>query len=265
MSRKYTVIGILLVAILVITGIWLWNWVLGDTEAASGPITAVPVVTEAPTTAAVITEAPNEPDSVITETPNEPVVEETPVVTVLPESGPIVFQISQDDSEASFTIYEDLRGQPKDVIGTTDQVAGEIALDKSDLSAAQVGVIQVNARTLVTDDDRRNQAIRNRILNTDNYEFITFTPTEISGLEGTAAVGQEFTFQITGDLTIRDVTKPVVFDVTAQLVSEDQLTAHAETKIQRSDFNLVIPSVPFVANVGEEIALEINLVANLSP
>ena len=254
MSRKYTVIGILLVAILVIIGIWLWNWVLGDTEAASGPITAVPVVTEAATAAAVITE-----------TPDEPVVEETTVATVLPESGPIVFQISQDESEAFFMIYEDLRGQPKDVIGTTDQVAGEIALDKSDLSAAQVGMIQVNARTLVTDDDRRNQAIRNRILNTDNYEFITFTPTEISGLEGTAAVGQEFTFQITGDLTIRDVTKPVVFDVTAQLVSEDQLTAHAETKIQRGDFNIVIPSVPFVANVGEEIALEINLVANLSP
>ncbi len=254
MSRKYTVIGILLVAVLVITGIWLWNWVLGDTEAASGPITAVPVVTEAPTAVAVITE-----------TPDEPVVEETPVATDPIESGPIVFQISQDESEASFMIYEDLRGQPKDVIGTTDQVAGEIALDKSDLSAAQVGVIQVNARTLVTDDDRRNQAIRNRILNTDNYEFITFTPTEISGLEGTAAVGQEFTFQITGDLTIRDVTKPVVFDVTAQLVSEDQLAAHAETKIQRGDFNLVIPSVPSVANVGEEIALEINLVANLSP
>ena len=254
MSRKYTVIGILLVAVLVIAGIWLWNWVLGETEAASGPITAVPVVTEAPTAAAVITE-----------TPKEPVVEETPVATDLPESGPIVFQISQDDSEASFKIYEDLRGQPKDVIGTTDQVAGEIALDKSDLSAAQIGVIQVNARTLVTDDDRRNQAIRNRILNTDSYEFITFTPTEISGLEGTAAVGQEFTFQITGDLTIRDATQPVVFDVTAQLVSEDQLIAHAETKIQLGDFNIVVPSVPFVANVGEEIALEINLVANLSP
>lgn len=254
MSRKYAVIGILLAAILVIAGIWLWNWVLGDTEAASGPITAVPVVTEAPTAVAVITE-----------TPSEPVVEETPVVTIPPESGPIVFQISQDDSQASFMIYEELRGQPKDVIGTTDQVAGEIALDKSDLSATQVGVIQVNARTLITDDDRRNQAIRNRILNTDNYEFITFTPTGISGLEGTAAVGQDFTFQITGDLTIRDVTKPVVFDVTAQLVSEDQLTAHAETKIQRGDFNLVIPSVPSIANVGEEIALEINLVANLNP
>jgi polyisoprenoid-binding protein YceI len=78
-------------------------------------------------------------------------------------------------------------------------------------------------------------------------------------------VGQEFTFQVAGDLTIRDITKPVVFDVTAQLVTEDQLIGHAVAKIQRGDFNIVIPSVPSVANVGEEIALEINLVANLSP
>ena len=264
MDRKYTIIGVLLVVVLVITGIWLWNWVLGETEEASGPITAVPIMTEAATATTVITEAVTAAPG-ITEAPDGPVVQETPVATDLPVSAPIIFQISQEGSEASFNIFEELRGQPKDVIGTTDQVAGEIALDKSDLSATQVGVIQVNARTLVTDDDRRNQAIRNRILNTDNYEFITFTPTQISGLEGAATVGQEFTFQIAGDLTIRDVTKPVVFDVTAQLVTEDQLTGYAEAKIQRGDFNIVIPSVPFVANVSEEIALEIDLVANLNP
>jgi polyisoprenoid-binding protein YceI len=259
MNRKYIFIGILLLVVFVLAGIWLWNWVLGDTQAASGPITAIPVVTETITVGTLPTEVPIE----TTDEPvivNEPVVEEPPVA-----SAPLVFQISQEESQISFNIFEELRGQPKDVIGTTNQLAGEIALTLNDLSTAQVGVIQVNARTLVTDDDRRNQAIRNRILNTDNYEFITFTTTEIRGLEGEAAVGQEFTFQIAGDLTIRDITKPVVFDVTAQLVTEDQLIGSAETKIQRGDFNLVIPSVPFVANVGEEIALEINFVANLSP
>ena len=253
MNRKYVLIGIFFLVIFVAGGIWLWNWVLGDTEAASGPITAIPVVTETTIVGAAPTEVPIEPT-------NEPVAEETPV-----ESSPLIFQISQEESQASFTIFEELRGQPKDVVGTTNQMAGEIALDTNDLSTVQVGVIQVNARTLVTDDNRRNQAIRNRILNTDNYEFITFTPTQISSLEGTATVGQEFTFQIAGDLTIRDITKPVVFDVTAQLVTEDQLTGSSVTKIQRGDFNLVIPSVPSVANVGEEIALEINFVANLSP
>jgi polyisoprenoid-binding protein YceI len=256
MNRKYIVAGILLL-ILILGGIWLWNWVLGDTEAASGPITAIPVVTETAIVEAPPTEAPVAPTE-------EPVDEEPPTATEAPQSAQRVHQISQAESQVAFTIFEELRGQPKDVIGTTDQVAGEIVLDPNDLSTAQVGVIQVNARTLVTDDDRRNQAIRNRILNTDNYEFITFTPTEISGLEGAATVGQEFTFQIAGDLTIRDVTQPVVFDVTAQLVSEDQLVGHAVAKIQRGDFNLVIPSVPFVANVGEEITLEINLVANVS-
>jgi len=253
MNRKYTIFGILIVAILVITGIWLWNWVLGDTQAASGPISAIPVMTETTPIGVVPTE-------IQIKATDEPIVEET-----LVESVPLVFQINQQESQTSFMIFEELRGQPKDVIGTTNQIAGEIVLNPNDLSTARAGVIQVNARTLVTDDDRRNQAIRNRILNTDAYEFITFTPTQISGLEGTATEGQEFTFQVTGDLTIRDITKPVVFDVTAQLVTEDRLTGSSVTKIQRGDFNLVIPSVPSVANVGEEIALEINLVANPSP
>ena len=135
-------------------------------------------------------------------------------------------------------------------------------MDLGDLNSAQVGVIQVNARTLVTDDDRRNQAIRNRILNTDSFELITFTPEEIAGLEGSASPGQTFEFQISGDLTIRDISKPVVFDVTVQVISENQLVGSATATIQRSDYELVIPRVPSVANVGEDIILEILFVAN---
>ncbi len=134
MNRKYIFIGILLLVIILGGGIWLWNWVLGDTQAASGPITAVPVVTETATIGTVSTEAP-------LETTNDPVVEETPV-----ESAPLIFQINQEDSQAAFTIFEELRGQPKDVVGTTNQIAGEIALTPDDPSTAQVGVIQVNAR-----------------------------------------------------------------------------------------------------------------------
>jgi hypothetical protein len=40
------------------------------------------------------------------------------------------------------------------------------------------------------------------------------------------------------------------------------LVGQAETTVQRSDFNLSIPNVPFVANVGEDVALKLNLVAN---
>jgi polyisoprenoid-binding protein YceI len=80
-------------------------------------------------------------------------------------------------------------------------------------------------------------------------------------LSGAAQPGQPFTFQIAGDLTIRNITQPVVFDVTAQGESLTRITGTATTTIKRGDYNLTIPSVPNVANVGEEVTLEIDFVA----
>jgi polyisoprenoid-binding protein YceI len=172
-----------------------------------------------------------------------------------------LFQIVAAQSEASFSIYEELAGEPKTVVGATSEVAGQLALNADDLSQTQLGVIQINARTFVTDNDRRNGAIRNFILNTDQYELITFTPTALTGLSGAAQPGQTLTFQVTGDLTIRNVTQSVTFDVTAQGVSASHITGTAIATIQRSAFNLTIPSVPNVANVGEAVTLQINFVA----
>jgi polyisoprenoid-binding protein YceI len=177
-------------------------------------------------------------------------------------AGLVIFEIVPDQSQVSFSIYEELAGQPKTVVGTTRQVAGQLAVDVQDLSQTQVGVIQVNARTLTTDNDRRNGAIRNFILNTDQYELITFTPTAVTGLSGTAQAGQSFTFQMTGDLTIRNVTRAVTFEVTARGVSATQITGTATATVNRSAFNLDIPSVPNVANVGEDVTLQIDFVAN---
>ena len=262
MNRKSSLtIGIFGVVLAVVAGAWLWNWVLGDTKEASGPIQAIPVQSDpTQTIPAVVGKIQVEATQPVPTVP-----EETRAGETSPPSGLKVFVISQTESKAQFTIYEELLGQPKDVVGTTDQVAGEIEVDLGDLNSAQVGVIQVNARTLVTDENRRNQAIRNRILNTDSFELITFTPKEITGLEGSASPGQIFEFQITGDLTIRDITKPVVFDVTVQVISENQLVGSASATIQRGDYELVIPSVPSVANVGEDVTLEILFVANATP
>lgn len=255
-----------LTAIVIGGGWWAYDAVQGDTEAASGPITAIPitvntVVPPTETSAQTIEPATAEASPTADEAGAVGESAATAAQSTTQSSGLTTFQILQDGSEASFSIYEELNGQPKTVVGATNQVAGEIALDLSDLSKTQVGVIQVNARTLATDNDRRNRAIRNFILNTDQYEFITFTPTAITGLSGAAQPGQPFTFQIAGDLTIRDVTQPVVFNVTAQGESLMRITGTATAVVRRSDYNLTIPSVPNVANVGEEVTLEIDFVA----
>jgi polyisoprenoid-binding protein YceI len=147
------------------------------------------------------------------------------------------------------------------VVGQTDQVAGQIAVNLNDLSTAQVGTIQINARTLLTDNSFRNRAIQNEILDTGSYEYITFTPTAISGLPERIDVGQEVAFTVSGELTIRDVTRPATFEITATAVSENELAGTAATVIQRADFDLNIPSVPNVANVEEEVELYIDFVA----
>ncbi len=176
-------------------------------------------------------------------------------------AGPTVFEIIPGQSEARFLIDEVLRGDPITVVGTTDQVAGQLALDPADLSSAQVGVIQVNARTLATDNNFRNRAIKNRILLTDEHEFVTFTPTEITGLPESAAVGEALTFQVTGDLTVTDVTRPVTFDITATPVSEERIEGTASTAFLYTDFDLFIPAARVVDSVDDEVRLEIDFVA----
>ncbi|HWQ14597.1 MAG TPA: YceI family protein, partial [Roseiflexaceae bacterium] len=74
-------------------------------------------------------------------------------------------------------------------------------------------------------------------------------------------LGQPFTFTIHGDLTIRDVTRPVAFEATVQAESPERLVGTATAVINRADFNLAIPSVPFVADVSEQVTLAIDFVA----
>ncbi len=258
MSKTVMIVaGVVLIVIALAGGIWLYDLVLGETKAASAPISAPTLeVVASATTAPTATSAPTAaPTLENTTAPAAPTQE-----PAAPQGGPTIYQISQDESQVRFNIYELLRGQPKNVIGVSNQVAGQASVDLNDLSTAQLGEILINARTLETDDNRRNQAIRNRILFTDQYEFISFKPTQISGLSGAAAPGQSFTFQVTGDLTIKDVTRPATFDVTVMVESPERLVGSAQTTIALADYNLSVPDVPFVANVGETMALEIDFV-----
>jgi len=166
--------------------------------------------------------------------------------------GVIVFTIVQAESEVRFTLGELLSGIPTTVIGATDQIAGEIAIDPADPASSKVGVILVNARTFVTDNDFRNRAINNSILETGRYEFITFTPTEVIGFPADPALGEALDFQIHGELTVRDITNPITFDVTVTAVSETRLEGSASTMLTRADYNLQIPEVSRVADVDED-------------
>ena len=91
---------------------------------------------------------------------------------------PVAFSIVSDESQASFTVEEDLRGVRTTVVGATSDVAGTINVVLGEPSQSTIGDILISARTLTTDNDMRNRALRSRILFSaqDENEFIVFEP-----------------------------------------------------------------------------------------
>lgn len=164
-------------------------------------------------------------------------------------------------SEARFYINEVLLGNDKEVIGVTNLVTGEVNFDLSNPQAATVGTISIDASDLTTDDNRRNGQIRNRILQTSDFQFITFSPTNLVGIPESLAVGDSFDVEISGDLTIKETTQSVIFLTTVTVVSETELTGLGSTIIKYADYDINIPQVPIVASVEEEVRLELAFVA----
>ncbi len=181
-----------------------------------------------------------------------------------PESTPIEFSIVAGESQASFTLAEDLRGVRTTVVGSTGEVGGRIMVDLANPSASSIGTILINARTLETDNSFRNRALRSQILKSaqDEHEFIAFEPLELSNFSAdSVAVGETISFDASGGLTVTGVTRSVSFSVAVTLDSESQISGSASVNLLRTDFGLAIPDVPSVANVTDDVDLRFEFVA----
>lgn len=244
-TTRLLFVGLIVVLVLIFAVVL---YVLRQPETASTPLEALPL--DSGVTESGPIDSPSSMDE------ESSMIEESGII-----EGVVLFEIVSEESEASFTLDEILRGEPTVVVGVTDQIAAEIGVNLSNPSNSQVGVILVNARTFVTDNGFRNRAIQNEILDTGDFEFIRFTPTDVVGLPESIEIGESVDLQISGDLTIRDVTQSVTFETTVTLVSDSRLEGVASATVLRADFGLVIPSVPNVADVSEEVLLNLSFVA----
>lgn len=231
---------------------------LEEAATPSGQITAIPIEPTEAATETTVDETEAEPSEEVAASESEGDASESEAAQ---SGGTLTFQISPAGSEVRFLIDEILRGDASTAVGSTNQITGEIAIDFANPAAAQIGVIQINARTLETDESRRNRVIQNRILFTGEYEWITFATTSISGLPAAVTFGEAIPVQIVGDLTITSFTNEVTFEGTLTPVSESQIDGSISAVILRVDYNLQIPRVPMVAEVSEEMVLEIDFIS----
>ena len=177
---------------------------------------------------------------------------------------PVTFNIVAAESQASFTLQEDLRGVRTTVIGSTDEVGGSINVVPGDPAASSIGTILVNARTLATDNSMRNRALRSMILRSsqDENEFIKFEPRALSNFSADSlSAGDSVSFDISGDLTVSGVMQRVTFNAEVTLDSAAQISGSASVILLHGDFGLTIPDVPGVANVTDEVELRLDFVA----
>lgn len=130
--------------------------------------------------------------------------------------------------------------------GDLSNLKGTIKIDPLKPSASSVDVT-VDVSTIDTDNDRRDNHLRNAdYFEAAKYPVIRIVSTKI------AATNTPGSFIFTGNLTIKDVTKPITFPFTAAS-SEAGYLFNGEFEINRLDFGVGKSSATMNDNVKVEL------------
>jgi polyisoprenoid-binding protein YceI len=172
------------------------------------------------------------------------------------------FTIVPEQTEASYQVQEKFlnRELPNMALGKTNAVTGELQVSLDGKPSGKVTKISVDLRTLTSDQSRRDNRIRTQWLESEKYPFAEFTSTDVQGIPDSYTEGQEVSFKLTGDMKIRDVTKPVTFDVKGKLEG-DTITGSATSKILMKDFGFDPPNVAGMLTVEDGVTVTINFTA----
>ena len=104
-------------------------------------------------------------------------------------------------------------------------------------------------------EDRDNHLRSADFFEVEKYPEMTFKSTKI------LATGKPDQYLLYGDLTIKDVTKPVIFDVyyggTAKSDQGEKLGLKAKTTINRFDYNINYD--PTAAGIGKDVNIVVHL------
>ncbi len=152
-------------------------------------------------------------------------------------------------------VISKVRGRFKEWTGTLD-------IDEANPSASRLEVV-IAAASIDTDEPKRDEHLRNNdFLDVPNHPTITFRGTKVHKIDGSR-------LQLTGDLTIRGVTRPVTLDVEYSPTVKDPWGGErraftATTAINRMDFgvafNPLMETGGFVVGDKIDIAVEVEVV-----
>jgi polyisoprenoid-binding protein YceI len=174
---------------------------------------------------------------------NEVNVPDLPVLYVVPQApqlepapGEALYRVHPTRSEVTYEIEEILAGVSTTTTGSTQGIAGDVALNASDPSASRFGEIVVDVSQLTSDQSLRDRRIRHDFLESGNFPLARFAPSAVSGLPDAVADDTAYDVAIDGDLTVKETTAPVTLEGTAtQANGELRLEAATTTRLSTFD------------------------------
>ncbi|MFN8487445.1 MAG: YceI family protein [Caldilineaceae bacterium] len=168
----------------------------------------------------------------------------------------MAWQIDNSHSVIGFSVRHMMLSKTR---GEFQKFSGTVNLNEQNPAATGVDV-SIDAGSINTRDGQRDGHLKSPdFLNVDAYPNMTFKSTNVELVDKTHA-------KLTGDLTIRDVTRPVTLDVeyTGQSKSPwgtRNVGFSAETKINRKDWGLTwnVALETGGVLVGDEVTVNIEL------
>jgi polyisoprenoid-binding protein YceI len=167
------------------------------------------------------------------------------------------YVVAPTGNEARYRVREQLAGfdLPKDAVGTTKGVTGRILVGADGKVVKDSSKFVVKLSDMKSDQTRRDNFLRRSTLETTKYPDAQFVPAALEGLLLPIQPGSSQTFSLRGDLTVRGVTRPTTWQVTARVEGND-VVGTAATAFTFKDFGLEQPRVPVVLSVADTIRLE---------
>jgi len=145
-----------------------------------------------------------------------------------------------------------------EVEGTFKIFEGNVEVTKPDFSDAKIN-FQVDISSVNTDNERRDNHLKSEdFFNAAQFPTMKFTSTSMKPLGNNK-------YQLSGNLTIRDISKPVVFDVsyggTVNAGKGKKSGFKAKTTINRFDYNLKWDRATEAGGlvVGKDVEIQINV------
>jgi len=185
----------------------------------------------------------------------------TPASTVS-AAGPWTFTL--DASSKTTVRVREVLAQiraPSDAVLTGTGVKGSFTLN-ADGTFTSTSKITADLTTLRSDQGQRDQFIKDNTLQTRRFPTAEFIPDKAGALPLPLPESGEFTFTLTGRMTIHGTTKTVTFDVTAKRDGARlTATAKANPSWKFADFGMQQPRVASVLSIEDDIRVEIALVA----